>query len=194
LTEKNQLLNYTRSPLESTDGIKALWVNYENQTPPIHIENFNTMRPAVKTDYSELSSDAKIVLFGHPLYNWGGNDRLSLNSFHPSKKYVFYMDPSGVVEWVLLNALYKNSYLSIDWFRDGERMRLDPNIHNISLKNIISGEIEFFEEFEKVCGILEHILTQEEHSALSSLYNQWKKTTLGEDRFEEFKVKHGIHW
>jgi hypothetical protein len=135
-----------------------------------------------------------VILFGHPLYGWKSNNRLTLNSFYPDKKYVFYIDPSDAFEWVLLNALYKNSYLGIEWFRDGQRMLGDPDIHKISLKNIILNESGFFEEFMKVCEIIGHDVTHEEQSAISLLYNQWKQTTLSEDRFEEFKARNGIGW
>jgi hypothetical protein len=182
--------------IAEVDGVRENWVEYEKTISALclRLDDYGNVR--VKKKYEQFP-DCNLILFGHPLYEWQDNTRLTLKTSQEiidGEKYLFYIDSSEVFEWASLNALYKNSYLSIDWFRDGERMRQDPDIHKISLKNVIRGKDDFFEEFEKVCGIIEHKLTQEERIAVSQLYDQWKKTTLSEDRFEEFKSRYGIRW
>jgi hypothetical protein len=175
IKDKLNLLNYI--PVMNSTHNDRNWVeDWESEVVPY--QNFN-----------QLSEDAKYGIWvPHPDYNILNKDIAGPDD----QKIVFYVDPSENFEWCILNALYKNSYLDVKWLKEGERMRLDPNIHKISLKLIVNSQDEFLEEFKKICAIIGHKLTAVEIISVLMLYDQWRTTILDYDKFDEFKQAIGF--
>jgi hypothetical protein len=59
------------------------------------------------------------------------------------------------------------------------------SLHKIKLSNIIMSFDGFFMEFEKVCEIIEHKISQDEKHAIKCLYDQWTTTTLSKKTIRE---------
>lgn len=177
--EKIQLLNY-ESQIFKSFGTRH-WVN-----------DFESRVTAYYKFYPhwELPADANLIWLAHPDLDThsaglaGDDDRT----------FYFIIDSSDEFEWTLMNALYKNSYLDVKWLVMMEKIKLKDEVHKISLKNIISGEAGFFQEFSKVCSVIGHSINQEESDAVRKLYNQWQCTTLKSQDIPAFKKQIGFHW
>ena len=100
---------------------------------------------------------------------------------------LLYIDPTGLFDWCLLNALYKNSYWSDDNISNHPRFKNNNEFYKVSLKNIIANEESFMSEFQKICEQLKHTLSLHEETAIRELYRDWITTTLAEKDFENFK-------
>jgi len=136
----------------------------------------------------DLPSDACSVWLGHS------------NTFAQSKilagnddqVFDFVIDSTDVFEWTITNALYKNSYLDVKWFVMMEQFKQNNNYHKISLKNILTSKQCFFEEFNKVCAVIGHDVSDQESSAVKNLYNEWTQTTLKTEDIPKFKKDIGF--
>ena len=153
------------------------WVNFEHRLVP----------------YEQIKSHCDFPLGGagvralHPTHS-----KLKyLEQFigQDDEKFVFYIDPTGVWNWMLVHADMKDSHQSIVWFKHGKNLLTDPDIFKISLKNIVGGEESFVEEFNKICKIIKHELSKEELDAVLILYKQWKTTTLDDKTVNLKKIE-----
>jgi hypothetical protein len=103
------------------------------------------------------------------------------------KGFRFCIDPTDNFEWCLINAHYKNSFISLENLECGKRLLLNPDVYKINLKKIVDGYDSFFSEFGRVCNIIGHELQDDEILAIKLLYNQWKETTLDYKNFDAYK-------
>ena len=59
----------------------------------------------------------------------------------------------------------------------------------INLKNIVTSQESFIEEFDKICKTINHKISQEELDAVLFLYKQWKTTTVDEETIKSKKTE-----
>jgi hypothetical protein len=175
IDSKINLLSYNSMINKSFED--RVWTVFEHQAAHYH-----TFHP-----HWQLPDDSYSVWIAHP------NKEQHASLAGPNDvTYSFYIDSSDCFEWGVVNALYKNSYLDVQWFINGNKLKNDPSVHKINLNNIIGGEQSFLDEFVKVCDIINHQLSSEEESAIKSLYQQWIKTTLSKDNICDFKNRIGF--
>jgi hypothetical protein len=165
-----KLKRFSYNSVNTLDFTQRHWVDFERNFTHYHLPDLP-------------DSTKYYVVFGHVLglltrAEFAGPD---------DEEYFFYIDASDNFEWCVLNALYKNSHMAVEYLIEGEQLRLDPKVHNISSKNIVANLESFMLEFKKVCEVIGHALTLEEESAIIELYNQWKLTTLDYSQFDKFK-------
>jgi hypothetical protein len=175
VAEKSKLLSY-ESINKQKFGTRT-WTQFEVEV--LHYSSLQAHWDLPKNSYS--------IWFSHPESkqheSLAGQDDII---------YKFYIDSSDCFEWGIMNALYKNSYLDIKWFINGNDLKNNNDVHKVNLKNIISGQASFLIEFAKVCNIIGHTLADHEVSALKDLYDQWTLTTLKEVDIPEFKKNIGF--
>jgi len=105
------------------------------------------------------------------------------------KSFVFYIDATGMWDWMIVSAEIKDSFQAISWFKVGKKMLVDSDIYKISLENIVSSEETFVTEFKKICNIIDHNLSAEELDAVLNLYDQWKTTTPSDEIVQSKKAE-----
>ena len=106
-------------------------------------------------------------------------------------QFKIYIDPGDAFEWAVLNALYKDSYLTAHWLQAGEAIRQDEGTLKINLGSIIRSEEGFMLEFVRACNHIGLAPTDAEIEAVLNLYREWKTTTLPPEQFAEFKQQLG---
>lgn len=124
---------------------------------------------------------------GHPCYKILTRDIAGPDD----KKFVFYIDPSKNFEWVIMNCLYKNSYIDSRWLVEGKKMLNDANIVKLDLSDIIASRDTFLGCIDKVCNITGIVLQESNRQKIAELWDQWIVTTLPASDFEIFKNKIG---
>ena len=175
LEEKLKMLSYT--PMLNRESIIDDWVNFERQlTPHSRIIEHHALPPESYSIWinHELT---------HGLASLAGPDDEIFN---------FYIDPGNHFEWVCINALYKNSYLGVNYFVAGKKLLDDPTFYKISLDNFLKDWTDFLSEFKKVTDIIGHTLTDSEIQSVKILYYQWKTTILEHNDIETFKKDIGF--
>ena len=174
LEEKLQLLNY-KSVLGRSDAGPNWVLEWEKR-----VSQYRYCGPAVDT--------IKIAIWpGHPADGLLKKKLIGKDD----RTLTIYIDPSDAFEWATLNALYKISYIDVDWLKVGAKMIEDSSIYKISLADIIRDEESFVLEILRICIRIGHALTENEKSAIVELYRHWKTTTLAPSQFAEFKQKIG---
>ena len=109
------------------------------------------------------------------------------------QSFVFYIDPSDNMEWVVLNALYKDSFINRQWLEIGEKMRLDSEINKINLTSIIDSATMCCNEIQRICDLIGQPFSDQARSRIIDLWQQWRNTTLAKDRFVEFQKQIGFN-
>lgn len=174
LEQKLKMLNY-ESILDRS--LKSdTWVTFERKLIPYHeiIRHF------------DLPPNSYSIWAGHGFHNTtllAGSDDQIFN---------FYIDPGNSFEWSCMNALYKNSYLNVDWFICGKKLLNDTAVYKIKLDNFLIDWDCFLLEFLKVIDIIGHTISESEIRAVRTLYNQWKTTILKHQDIETFKKDIGF--
>jgi hypothetical protein len=188
INEKLELLNYNKVlNWGATNQTKSefTWVNFEHQLVPYEMFKGHCDFPLGGVGVRAL----------HPVHS-----KLKyLEQFigQDDEKFVFYIDPTGVWNWMLVHADMKDSHQSVAWFKHGKNLLNDPDIFKISLKNIVNSQESFIEEFSKICKIIKHQLSEEELDAVLFLYKQWKTTTLNDETVKLKKIEmldQVTHW
>lgn len=174
LDQKLEMLSYEsvlNRQLES-----GSWINFENQLKPYY----------EIVEHHKLPPTACSIWSGHlltPATNLAGPDDQIFN---------FYIDPGENFEWACMNALYKNSFMAVEWFINGKKMLEDPTIYKINLGNFLKDWDCFLLEFKKVTSIIGHSITESEEQAVKIIYTQWKTTILAPGDIKHFKRKIGF--
>ena len=104
----------------------------------------------------------------------------------------FYIDPGNSFEWACMNALYKNSYMDVNWFMHGKKLLNDAAVYKIKLDNFLIDWDCFLSEFLKVTDIIGHTTSDSEIQAVKILYYQWRTTILERNNIEPFKKDIGF--
>lgn len=173
--DKLALLSY--QTISSADPTQRSWVQFENLVS--------------RCQHQSLPITAQYVVWpSHPTYTLLQKNLIGIDD----EQFVFLIDASDNFEWCILNALYKNSFISESWLRTAEGMRRDSNIQKINLQRIVNDCNGFLQEFQLVCDTIGHALTDSEKLAIITLYNEWKLTILDYIKFEEFKNSIGFNW
>ena len=179
IEEKLALLNYNTVVDKTFD--QRDWVKFESQ-----LVQYHTVQP-----HHLLPPGSYSIWCGHTLHNFGSAN-LDVLAGPDDQCYKFYINPGLHFEWCVLNALYKNSYLDVKYFVNGKALLNNSEFFKIQLDSFIQGWPSFRLEFEKVCHVIGHVLTQEEIQAVEQLYLQWRKTVLEYKDFESFKKSIGF--
>jgi len=182
IEEKYKILNYelvqNRSYNDDNNSLsndpRRNWVKFEDQIT--HFEDV--------LDYSKLPDNATAIWLCHP------HKTFDKTVSHPNRIF-FYIDSSDAFEWTLLNCLYKDSYLVIEFLLHGKKLKNNPAVHKISLTEIVQDRNSFINEFVRVCAIFDRQVTDIERRYILDLYDQWIKTTLPREKFPEFKDQIG---
>ena len=154
------------------------WIKFESKI----VQYFSV------TPLPALPPTSVAIWIGHPNYSI-----LNKNIAGPDDNVkIFYIDPGEYIEWGILNALYKNSFIDAEWMRTGCQMLVDPNIIKISLKNIVDSPTSLLHEVQKVVNIIGHDCYSSE-KIITDLWHQWQKTTLQFDQFKHFKQQLGLN-
>ena len=174
IDDKIKLLSY--NSINDKDFDDRNWREFEHKTA--HYSNYQ--------EHHNLPADSYSIWLQH---NKKDTEKLAGPD---DSVYLFYIDSTEAFEWTIMNAFYKNSYLDVDWFILGKQLLNDNSVYKINLKNIISNEEGFLNEFYKVCNIINHNIKDFELAAVKKLYNEWRKTILDYDNIPKFKNKIGF--
>jgi hypothetical protein len=167
---------YRTYSYESSSKCKD-WIAFEQLTVP-----YNSIFA-----HHEIPDGSISIWSSHPRYSLLNNNLIGNDDL----QHVFYINPVGWFEWTILNSLYKNSFIDVKWLRDGHAMSQDPNVHQVSLANIINSPETLWEEIQKVYAIINHKCNNKE--LVQQLWQQWIKTTLKKDQFDSFKRSIGFN-
>jgi hypothetical protein len=140
-----------------------------------------------KFEHWKLPDDSIAIWSEHPRYDLINSDLVGIDDKH----HLFYINPGDNFEWVILNSLYKNSYIDVHWLREGQLMSQDSNVNQINLENIITGPDTLWIEIQKIYTILQKECSNKE--LVTMLWQQWIKTTLKSEQFVEFKNSIGFN-
>ena len=173
LQYKYQLLTYQKHNTHAYDT----WLKFETSIGRVH-QHFSP---------EQLPLNSLHIMLQHPSYDIFNKEILGPDD----KKYCFYIDPSDRFEWCILNALYKNSYISDEWLVNGKRMMDDTDIVKIPLQNIIESPELLEIEIEKIANIVGVNFRLENRVIVKKLWQEWFATTLKAKEFESFKKKLG---
>ena len=172
--DKLNLLEYS-----TISNTKINWINFESQ-----LHHFSQ-----SIDLSNFNSNSTLIWLGH---NWtlekiknknivGLNDECTLVQISYNTK--------KDLEWILLNALYKDSYIDKQWFeyyQHNKKLETDfVSIDNFFNWNIFKNSITELLDQNKINYDLQNI------GQLEDLYNSWYNTTLKFSEFEDFKKSIG---
>ena len=125
-----------------------------------------------------------IVLMGHVCHI---TKQLSYMTTDPNNKIIkFYINPFNNIEWVIKNALYKNTPTEIGVIMEGKFLLGEPNINLINLENIIDGADTFWQEILHICNLIGYLPRQIEQDTIIELYNQWLLTVFDDSKIIEF--------
>ena len=98
-----------------------------------------------------------------------------------------YIDVDECFEWVMLNALYKDSMIFPHYLYHARELCQNNSVFKFSLKRLLSGEESFKEEFVRLCDFIQVSLVDSEIELVLQLYRSWVKTTISGDKLQEFK-------
>lgn len=177
LVEKVRLLNFSSQVGKSFE--QRNWVkDFESK-----VTHYSTCQ-----EHWDLPPNSYSIWLGHS----NMSTQIKTIAGEDDKLFNFIIDSSETFEWTMMNALYKNSYIDVQWFLMMEKFKQHDNYHKINLKNIINSQQGFLEEFEKVCSIIGHTVSAEEFKAVSDLYAEWHQTTLKTQDIPAFKKQIGF--
>jgi len=183
LEEKLKFLGY-----QSVMNLKVderNWVEWESE-----LRDYTVFRK-----HHDIPNNSIAVLWAHPdLQKDKFNNCYEKFCGPEDKGFRFYIDPTNNLEWCMMNAHYKDSYISVDWHKEieaGKKLLINPDVHKVDLKKIVDGYDSFFSEFCRICSIIDHHLQNEEIEAIKILYNNWKLTILDYKDFRAYKIKIG---
>lgn len=174
IDDKLNILSY--QSVLNKDFNQRNWVDFESQLI------FYTQA----YEHSELPNNSLSIWYGHPYHRYGCVDLENLAG-EDDFCFNFYIDPGDHIEWCNMNALYKNSYLNVDWFINGQYLLKNQLVYKIQLGEFLKTWEDFYNEFIKVCNIISHTLTLQEKQAIKQLYSQWKTTILDYNDINNFK-------
>jgi hypothetical protein len=170
LDEKFKLFEYKNSNIYNN------WVQFESK-----LSHYSSV-----INHVDLPVDSFSIWLSHPDYRLinrvaGINDQ----------QHVFYIDPGENFEWVVMNCLYKNSYIDSKWLRIGQQMTNDDKIFKIKLADIITCETTLIGAVEQVCDTANIHLKDNNKQKIKDLWGQWISTTLSKSEFDTFKKSIG---
>lgn len=171
LNDKFNLCQY----IESTQF--SNWRDFER-----HIVHYSS-----KFEHWALPDQSISIWHNHPNYNMFNKNLMGPGD----QQYAFYIDPTENFEWVLLNALYKHSYIDVSWFTTGKEMLTDNSIIKIKLSDIIGSATGCLNAVQQVCSSIGVSLNDENKQTIEKLWHQWINTTLPKTKFDEFKKEIG---
>ena len=174
LDEKINLLNY--SPVINFDPLAKNWIEWENAIAPLVLI-------LTVPDCRKLPNDPYIVYISHPIIP----DITQEFSGPDDGKYILYIDPTDNFEWILMNAIYKQTYQETQWYVNGKQMLEDDTVIKISLTNILKNKESFLEEFQLLCTRLSQTISPNILIAIGNLYDQWRTTIIEPDKINDFK-------
>lgn len=155
LEDKWKLLNYNTvvdSEFQTRD-----WKQFESCSTPYR-------------NWSMDVSEQNRVWYSHP-------DRSVLAQGFVEKsdtQTVVYIDPEDQLEWCLMNALYKNSYIIVDWLLQAKEFAQDPSNIVFPLKHLRS--TDFIIHFEQLTDQLGLVYTNDGIKYVEKLHTQWLTT------------------
>jgi hypothetical protein len=176
IDKKFNLLSYD-SVVDKT-FVQRDWIKFE-----VDVTGFSNI-----IEHTKLPNNSKLVWIEHveDYYSKEFHD-LNLIAGIDDRVLQFYINPFNNIEYCVLNALYKNTPSGVDVVMLGKDLITDPIINLINFEKIIDNVDTFLEEFNRICQIIGHKLTDLEIQRVTELYCQWKLTALTPDKFEDFK-------
>jgi len=176
IEEKLSILNY--DTVINKKFNQRNWVEFESQ-----IIRSNAIQP-----HHELPDALYSIWLGHPINKFGSTNLADIAG-SDDQCYNLYIDSGIHFEWGILNALYKNSVISSQYFINATILLNDINVYKINLDSFIQGWESFCKEFKKTCEYIGHDTTKEEIQAVKTLYTQWRTTILEYKDLNSFKKK-----
>jgi hypothetical protein len=171
LDEKFDLYQYQGS--KSFDS----WLKFEDQL--VHY--------SAGHHFHELPDQSVSIWQCHPDYSM-----FDKNLVGPDDKVnKFYIDPSNNFEWVILNALYKNSYINSRGLIEGKKMLDDDSIIKIDLNKILESSTSLIDSVQQVLSECNIKLNNSNRKKIEDLREQWILTTLPRSKFQDFKNQIG---
>lgn len=174
LDEKIELLSYGKIKNKSFD--QRNWVQFEKL-----LTHYERCQP-----HWDLPHDAVIIWYNH---SQSSHDNLYGQADTVHK---FYMDSSELFEWTIMNALYKNSYIDVEWLIEYKNFKYNKDLQKINLKKIITSYDGFLDEFQQVCKTIGRVPSDKELIAIKNLYGEWELTRLDVEKIPQFKQDIGF--
>ena len=185
-------LNDTSIPDNFTDKIKLLeyktivnskrnWVEFEKR-----LKHFSE-----SIDISSLQNKSTLIWLGHLLTL----DKIkNKNIIGNDDSYAFIQityDTKEELEWILLNAFYKNSFIDRTHFDTYQQNVKDENVRFFSVSNFLNWD-SFSKNVLEILDQNEIDYNLENINELQIFYNDWYNTTLKLSEFNNFKKS--IEW
>lgn len=178
LDEKLELLSYD-TVIGKSYGQRN-WKEFEAKIK--HYSIFHSPR--------DLESGSLAIWYSHPDLSLldknlaGPQDHMQL----------IYLDTQDHQYWAFVNALFKNSYIVGDWFRDTVLIEKLSNLYRFNLSTLIGTNCMFMQEYEKLAHHLDRSPDRCTLDAVDFLWNQWRSTVLEIDEIDRFKQIIGLHF
>jgi len=172
--DKLNLIKYS-----TISNTKINWIDFESQ-----IHHFSK-----SIDLSDFNANSTLIWLGH---TWTLEKIKNKNLIGPDDGCTLVQisyNTKKDLEWILLNALYKDSYIDKQWFdyyQHNKKLETDfVLIDNFFNWNIFKNSIIELLDQNKINYDLQNI------EQLEDLYNSWHNTTLKFSEFEDFKKSIG---
>ena len=121
------------------------------------------------------NSQHKILQTNRIWYTHPDDSVLNQGFVQPNDNQVkIYIDPEDIADYCLLQALYKNSYIVVDWLKKGVEYQKDDNFKKFKFKDMLDkGFVDKFMDFAHEIGL--NYSTNGKHY-VEKLHSQWLTT------------------
>ncbi len=154
------------------------WIDYEK----------TSVRYYELWSHTEVRPGSTVIYTCHPDYRALGNNVMG----YRDNRLIYYIDPTGMTEWTMMNAFYKDSYIDPHWLYQGKKMLEDHNIKKIKLLDIVSSAKSCFKLVNQIATELEYKIDYTNMQCIFNLWEQWKTTVLDPKDFDRFRSRLGL--
>lgn len=99
----------------------------------------------------------------------------------------FYVNPHQCYDWAIFNAIKKDSYQDLKWYKNGRIMLNSPDYYKIKLINVISNETSFMFEMKQIADMLKIAIPEYNEKIIMKLWKEWQLTIIPLIDIPEFK-------
>jgi len=162
----------------SYDALPENWIEFERRL--VHYSELNSHWDLPTDSFSIWPSHHKTDIRTKDIAGQDDTERVLQIS----------VEDQGMLEWSILNAFYKNSFISVDWLKQYQSYAKDPSILQVKLKDFLDKNtfLSMFQTTTQQLNIQKQKLNLD---AVEFLYTQWSTTKLDSTDFAKFKSEIG---
>ena len=108
------------------------------------------------------------------------------------KVHISHGNDPAIFEWVVMNAMYKNTYLKEPYFNAYNAVHQMNDVYPVYIKDFLGSTNQYLESYVKVCDHLQINESNRYYDYVEQVHKLWIKTTLSPDKYADYKQK--INW